>query len=279
MLEGILAGRRARTPVVLHGEHGASRFEPDQLKLRRTLVQSLLARAATSIVPVNESIRDRICDVWRLSPEHCTVIRNGVDTVRFSPHAEALRNPVVVGSISRLEAIKNFPCLIRAVHRLNTGAVTPRYRLVIVGEGSEREGLERLVAALGASEYVEFPGATDNPAEWYPRFDIYVNCSFSEGMSNTVLEAMACGLPVVATDVAGHRDWLVDRKNALFFASDTENELAAAIDKLGTDDSLRADMKAGNRQRVCNDFSQDRFIADYVQLYRRLLAARGLAWD
>ena len=278
MLEGIVAGRLARTPVILHGEHGASRFEPAQLQLKRTIAQSVLARFASVIVPVNDSIRDRLCEVWRLSPQRCSIIRNGVDTQRFVPGSEGLRSPIVVGSISRLEKIKNFSCLIRAIHRLNAAFETPRYRLVIVGEGAERGNLERLVFELNAGAYVALPGATDNPAEWYPRFDIYVNSSFSEGMSNTVLESMACGLPVVATDVAGHRDWLEPSTNAVFFKSDDDESLASALAEIASDAKRAQEMGRRNRSRVCEEFSQDRFIEDYVRLYRRSLEARGLYW-
>ncbi|MGE0486815.1 MAG: glycosyltransferase [Gammaproteobacteria bacterium] len=279
MLEGIVAGRLARVPVVVHGEHGASRFEPAQLQWKRTLVQAALARAADSIIPVNESIRDRIADVWKLPPARCTVIRNGVDTARFLPGPEALREPIVIGSISRLERIKNFPCLVRAVHRLNRDAGRVRYRLVIVGEGQERAGLEQLVAELGAGAYIEMPGATDEPEQWYPRFDLYVNCSFSEGMSNTVLEAMACGLPVVATAVAGHQDWLAADGNALFFASDDDADLARCLATLADDDTARNAMRSRNRRRVEAEFSQNRFIERYVEHYRALLQRRGLRWN
>lgn len=276
MLEGIVAGRLARVPVVVHGEHGASRFEPAQLQWKRTVVQALLARAADSIIPVNESIRDRITEVWKLPPNRCTVIRNGVDTERFRPGPDTLRDPIVIGSISRLERIKNFPCLVRAVHRLNQDAGRVRYRLVIVGDGQERGALEKLVAELGAGGYVDLPGATDAPETWYPQFDIYVNCSFSEGMSNTVLEAMACGLPVVATAVAGHQDWLAAGGNALFFVSDDEADLARHLAQVADNVDLRVTMRSRNRRRVEEKFSQDQFINRYVEHYRALLRCKEI---
>lgn len=276
MLEGVVAGRLAKVPVVVHGEHGASRFEPDQLRWRRTLTQALLARMTDAIIPVNESIRDRIVELWHLPPARCTVIRNGVDTERFRPVQREPGRPFVVGSLSRLEHIKNFPCLIRAVHALNTrdpGA----YRLVIVGEGSERPALEHLVGELGAGDYVELPGATNTPEDWYQHFDAYVNCSFSEGMSNTVLEAMACGLPVVATDCAGHRDWLTEGENALFFVNDNPDSLAQCIGQLQSKSALAETIGRANRAHVEAGFSQARFIDAYASLYSGLLPEDGPA--
>lgn len=279
MLEGIVAGRLARVPAVVHGEHGASRFEPAALRWQRTAAQRLLARAADALVPVNESIRDRLCEVWRLPAQRCTVIRNGVDTERYRPAtARAAESAFVIGSISRLEAIKNFPCLVRAVHALNAGSrpgARP-YRLVIVGEGSERRALESLVAQLDAADYVSLPGAADDPENWYPRFDAYVNCSFSEGMSNTVLEAMACGLPVVATDVAGHRDWLRIGDNALFFRSDDHRDLARQFTWLAANRAQAEHMGMRNRRRVLAEYSEDRFIEAYCALYHRVLSSRGI---
>lgn len=273
MLEGIVCARLARVPVAVHGEHGASRFLPEQLRWRRTVVQRLLARAADRIVPVNEPIADRVREVWGLGPAALTVIQNGVDIAKFAAADAPPRDEIVVGSISRLESIKNFPCLVHAVTLLNRDPGNARYRLVIVGAGSELERLQSLVKELGASDFVEFPGATDSPEAWYGKFDIYVNCSFSEGMSNTVLEAMACGLPVVASDVAGHRTWLDEGENAVFFPSDDAAALAAALGSL--DAPARHRMGTKNRAKVVDSYSQATFIAAYRRLYSELLAAKG----
>lgn len=276
MLEGILCARLAHVPVAVHGEHGASRFLPEQLRWRRTVVQRLLARMADRIVPVNEPIAGRVRDVWGLGKRAITVIENGVDIVKFAPIDAPHRDEIVIGSISRLEPIKNFPCLVRAVALLNREPEAPRYRLIIVGAGSELERLIALAQELGATDFVEFPGATDTPEDWYGKFDIYVNCSFSEGMSNTVLEAMACGLPVVASDVAGHRTWLDEGENAVFFSSDDPAALAAALASL--DAPARHRIGSANRTKVVNDYSQATFIAAYRRLYTELLAARGLRY-
>ncbi len=273
MLEGIVCARLAHVPVAVHGEHGASRFLPEQLRWRRTLVQRLLARAADRIVPVNDPIARRVREVWGLGDNAITVIQNGVDVAKFAPTEARRGEEIVIGSISRLEPIKNFPCLVRAVALLNREYGTPRYRLVIVGAGSELERLDALARELGATDFIEFPGATDAPEDWYGKFDIYVNCSFSEGMSNTVLEAMACGLPVVASDVAGHRTWLDEGENAVFFPSDEPAALATALASL--DEPARRRIGATNRTKVVDRYSQATFIAAYRRLYTELLAARG----
>ena len=270
MLEGIVAGRLARTPVVVHGEHGASRFAPDQLSWKRVLAQRVLARLAHAIIPVNENIRDRIVDVWKLPAERCTVIRNGVDTEKFAPKPRPRKKAFVVGSVSRLERIKNFPCLIKAVHALNQYPKGRQYELIIVGEGSERNSLEKLIRDLGAASYVQLPGGSDSPEEWYSQFDAYVNCSYSEGMSNTVLEAMACGLPVVVSDVAGHREWIPETSTSLFFTSDSVVELCDALSTISLNETEQQAGAWNNRHLVEDKFSNVSFLKFYRDLYCRL---------
>lgn len=282
MLEGTLAAKLARTPVCVHGEHGAKRFEPAELVWRRTFTQKLLCRISDHIIPVNDSINERLQEVWGINANHLTTIRNGVNTNKFRPldqnHNQA-DNIIRVGSISRLDPVKNFPCLIRAIARLNENASDIKYHLTIVGDGNQKDELQTLCKSLNIEKDVSFPGATDNAAEWYPKFDIYVNSSFSEGMSNTVLEAMACGLPVVATDVAGHRDWLVEDDNALFFISDDPEDLASKLASYALDTRRRQQVGEVNRMYIEKHFSQNQFIESYQALYRKLLAKKGYHFD
>lgn len=282
MLEGTLAAKLARTPVCVHGEHGAKRFEPSELVWRRTATQKLLCRISDQIIPVNDAINERLQEVWGLNQNRLTTIRNGVDTEKFSPASNNQTSSdglVHIGSVSRLDPVKNFPCLIRAVALLNRGTGPNKYHLTIVGDGAQKNELLALCQSLGISEQVSFPGATDNAAEWYPRFDIYVNSSFSEGMSNTVLEAMACGLPVVVTDVAGHRDWLVENDNALFFSSDNEADLASKLSEFAEDKQRRGQVGERNRSYIENHFSQHLFIERYQALYTKLLRKKGYLFD
>ena len=282
MLEGALAGRLARTPVCVHGEHGAKRFEQAELVWRRTMTQRVLCRLHDHIIPVNDAINQRLQELWWLPPHRLTTIRNGVNTEKFRPADERTPNgdaPIHVGSVSRLDPVKNFPCLMRAVALLNERAGRQKYRLTIVGEGEQRSDLEALRSQLKADDFIALPGATDCAESWYPKFDIYVNSSFSEGMSNTVLEAMSCGLPIVGTDVAGHRDWLREDEHALFFKNDVHETLAQKISAFGDSPEKRATVAATNRHYVEAEFSQHQFIERYQALYQRLLARKGFSFD
>lgn len=277
MLEGIVGARIARVPIAVHGEHGASRFEPDQLRWRRTVAQRVLSRMADRIIPVNEAIAARIRDVWRLDGGSITTIGNGVDIQRFAPAKQAAGGDIVIGSISRLDPIKNFPCLIKATALLNARQDDKKYRLIIVGGGGEYDPLSRLIDDLNAGDFVELAGPTESPQDWYPKFDLYVNCSFSEGMSNTVLEAMACGLPVVAADVAGHREWLVENENAVFFRSDDPPALASVVRSL--EPQARTSMGIANREKVVEFYNQQGFVRNYCRLYEKLLHRKGVSFS
>ncbi len=277
MLEGAMSAQIANTPITVHGEHGASRFAPEQLRWRRTITQRFLSKFIDHFIPVNEAIAHRIQDLWALDDESITPIPNGVDINRYSPTPHAATNEIVIGSISRLDPIKNFPCLIRAVALLNAQQAENSYRLIIVGGGKEHEPLSNLIKELNAQSFIELVGPTENPEDWYSTFDIYVNCSTSEGMSNTVLEAMACGLPVVASDVAGHREWLVEHENAVFFQSDDVTALKNAIGTL--DGQTRASMGITNREKVTQFYNQQQFVNRYRQLYQRLLDLKRLSFQ
>ena len=282
MLEGTLAGRLAKTPVCVHGEHGAKRFEPGELVWRRTMTQRVLCRFSDHIIPVNDAINARLRELWWLPGNRLTTIRNGVDTVKFHPAKDDTRDDsttIHIGSVSRLDPVKNFPCLMRAVALLNDRSDKTKYRLTIVGGGDQLSTLEALRDQLDANDFIDFPGPTDAAETWYPQFDIYVNSSFSEGMSNTVLEAMACGLPIVATDVAGHRDWLREGEHALFFRNDDYENLAEKLACFGEDVNRRRAVCSTNRRYIENEFSQAQFIQRYQAIYKNLLAKKGLAFD
>ena len=109
---------------------------------------------------------------------------------------------------------------------------------------------------------------------WYPKFDLFLNASVYEGMCNTLLEAMACGLPLIASRVPGNQAWLRDGVDARFFASGDADALAATLAAFRSDASERTAMGARNRARAEAGFDNRGFIASYIGFYDRLLAAR-----
>ena len=277
MFYGVLGGRLAGVPVVLHGEHGLNDIDRAGISGKRELLAAGLARMATRIVAVNESISLDIRRRWRLGESHVVCMPNGVDLARFgpSPELKSADEAFVFGTVARFDGVKNLSCLLRAFERLHLSDPNLKVRLVLVGNGPLWQTLRNQAAQGRAAEHIHFAGETTDPQHWYRQFDAFVNTSFSEGMSNSILEAMACGVSVVASDISGNRCWLRQDENALFFASDDDQALADCLRQLATDPRLVRRMGGNNLRRVRDEFDNLGFLDRYGAMYQELLAAAG----
>lgn len=274
MLYGVVAGRMARVPVVLHGEHGLNDEDRKGVSFKRESVATFIAHMATRVVAVNEFIRSQAQERWRLPSSSVVSIPNGVDLDRFVPRPRIGResgDELVIGTVARFDPIKNLPCIIRGYDLFRKSRPQQKARLVLVGEGPLRGAMRELAAQSPYSEEIVFPGETNAPEDWYSQFDVYLNGSYSEGMSNTILEGMACGLPVVASSVPGNRAWLEECVHALFFESDNAADLARCLGVLADDRSLLARIGLANRLRVEAEYDNKKFLVRYHQLYQQLL--------
>jgi glycosyltransferase involved in cell wall biosynthesis len=274
MFYGIAAARLAGVPLIMHGEHGLNRSDLEGIPWKRLWAQRLLARLAHWIVPVNGVIAAHARGAWKLDGSRMTVIPNGVDLARFAP-APPPSGGFTIGMVGRLDAVKDIGCALRALAVLMEKGRGDGIRLVLVGEGPARAELEAEAARLGVAGQVDYAGARPDVETWYGRFHLYLNTSVYEGMSNTLLEAMACGLPLVVSRVPGNADWLAEGGNALFFEAGDAAGLAEAIDRLRRDGDARAGLGKRNRARVEAEFDNARFIRTYIGLYARLTGGRG----
>lgn len=278
MFYGIAAAKLARGPLAVHGEHGLNRSDLAGTPWKRLWAQRLLARWADAVVPVNGPIAAHVGAAWKLAPERLTVIPNGVDLERFRPRPAAPAGrkdgAFVLGMVGRLDDVKDIGTALKALRILSDRGEAEGLRLVLVGDGPMRAALGAEAEALGVGGRVEFAGARSDVHEWYGGFDLFLNASVYEGMCNTLLEAMACGLPLVASRVPGNQAWLRDGVDARFFAPGDAQGLADAIAALRADAGGRQAMGVRNRARAESDFDNRGFIAAYVAFYDRLLAAK-----
>jgi sugar transferase (PEP-CTERM/EpsH1 system associated) len=212
-------------------------------------------------------------------------IYNGVDTERFSPGLparpilpEGFAPPgaIVVGTLGRLDPLKNQIALVEAFVRVLARSPHSRekLRLVIVGDGDQRSEIETALAKAGISELVWLPGFRSDAAALYRAFDVFVLPSRREGISNSLLEAMATGRPVIAARVGGNPEIVPDGVAGQLVLAANPETLAAAIWNYVEHPDLRlAHGNAGRAHVVCN-FSLDSMVKKYDRVYQSLLQAR-----
>lgn len=272
---GFLGAKLAGVPAIVHSEHGRI-FDDRPLRFR---VQRLFSRHTDRIFAVTEQLKRDLVHHVRIPASRIEVLYNGVDPGRFRPAArEAQRatlglapGDLAIGSVGRLAAVKNYPLLIRALRRLDRADA----RLLLVGEGPERNALQTLVRELGLEKQVRFLGHRDDVADCLAAFDIFVLPSVSEGMSNTLLEAMGAGVAVVASDVGGNPEIVRAGVDGLLFPSGDLDALTIGLRTLAAQPATRARLAAAGRGRVLRDFSIDAMIFRYQTLYES--ACRAVA--
>lgn len=254
---------------------GARVVTVDQLPLRTTALWTLLrtrelARRVDVHVAVGMASARRVEDFYVLGRGTVTSVPNCVPDVpaalRRPTDGEPTAGPVVVGSVGRLDAMKGYDVLLRAAARL------PDVRVVLVGEGGERAGLDKLGAELGIADRVELVGWQAQPRRWLPAFDVFVLPSRSEGFPLAIVEAMLAGLPVVGTRVGSVAEAVVAGETGLLVDKDDVPALTAALGRLVGDPALRAAMGARGRKRAARSFTAETMVAQYVALWRQVLA-------
>ena len=217
---------------------------------------------ADRVTALSEQDRDQQLALGLAPPERFVVVRNGIDVGRFGRPAEPREGPPVIGAVGRFTAEKGHAVLIEAVARLGRPA-----RLELVGYGDLEAELRGRAAPLGGA--CRFRGALD-AAEVLAGFDVFVQPSLYESQGIAILEAMAAGRPVVATDVGGVRDAVEPGVTGLLVPPGNADALAGAIRRLLEDPAGAAAMGARGRERVRERFSADRMVADYARLYREV---------
>jgi len=168
--------------------------------------------------------------------------------------------------------VKDQAGLLKAFSQL---AEDPRALLLIVGDGPCRKDLEATVDALGLGRRVRLLGERNDVAAVLSAMDVFVLCSVGEGMSNTILEAMATGLPVVATRVGGNPELVTDGNTGFLVEARSPDALAASLRRYLEDPTLLAEHGRAARDHIEAEFSMERMVGGYERLYRRLLEQRA----
>lgn len=286
-LDAMLPARLAGVPVRVQGEHGRDMHDLDGSNHRQRWLRRLNRPFTTHYSTVSRDLAQYLQDAVGIAPERVTQIYNGVDSTVFHPAAGG-REPLpgvprsetgrfIVGTVGRLATVKDQTSLIQACATLMRDPVwqAADLLLVIVGDGPLRDELSRVAVQQGIQDRVVFAGARSNVDEWFRAMDLFVLPSLAEGISNTVLEAMASGLPVVATDVGGNADLLENERTGFIVPPGKPDAIAACIGRyLTTPELVRLHGKAA-RERVERLFSISSMVEGYTALYDLLLQRSG----
>ena len=273
-IDAILGARLAGVRVVIHGEHGREAGDPDGRNARRRQVRRLLSPFVTEFVTVSRDLARWLVEDVRVPARKVSTIYNGVDTQRYvggdrADARQALGIPVdwtVAGTVGRLDPVKDQACLIRAFAR---AAGEAKSVLVIVGDGPCREQLATLVKELAIGDRVRLLGERNDIPLILRALDVFVLSSIGEGISNAILEAMAAGLPVIATRVGGNVELVRDAFTGRLIEPRRPEALAEALSAYFDDPVLARAHGAAGRERVATDFGLDRMLAEYMSLYRK----------
>lgn len=254
---------------VIFTEHGRLSDSPPSPKRRAANV--ILSRVPHQVVAVSTDLKRHLI-AEGFPAAKVSVVYNGIDVGPMPDRNQRAcvrrklavsDETLVIGTIARLDPVKDLATLIHA-----TAAVAHEIpvTLIVIGDGSERARLECLTARLRSEPYVRFLGHRDDAREWLAGCDVYANSSIHEGVSLTILEAMAAGLPVVATRVGGTPEIIDDSCGRLVVPRDPA-ALAAALGELATQPALRSQLGCAARQRVERRFTLDRMVREYRDAY------------
>lgn len=279
-IDAIAGARLAGVRAVVHGEHGREEADPRGLDRRRNRIRRALALMVDRFVTVSDDLHRWMVETVRIPPRKIRTIHNGVDTQRFSDQErDAARRALgvdegarVIGTVGRLDPVKDQATLIRAFAGI--AAAHPEAVLVIVGAGPCRPALDTLAADLRLDRQIRMLGEREDVARLLGGFDVFVLPSVAEGISNTILEAMATGLPVVATRVGGNPELVEDGANGRLVPARDPGALAKALDDYLADPLLRALHGKASRQRAVTQFDLSAMVDAYRELYVSLARSK-----
>src|SRR6266850_733175 len=283
-LEATLPAALAGVPVRIHGEHGRDIDDLDGANTRRQILRRLYKPFVHQYIALSQDLASYLQDRIGVPPARVAQIYNGVDSTLFHPAGErrdAVPHPdfsgpghFVIGTVGRMQDVKDPLTLARAFVRLMRAmpGAQQRLRLVMVGDGPLRERARMLLAEAGVEEYAWLPGERNDVARMMRSFDLFVLPSLAEGISNTILEAMATGLPVLATAVGGNPELIQAGVTGTLVPRDDPESMARAMRAYAESAELCRRHGIEARRTIERRFSMETMVDAYMTIYDTLLA-------
>lgn len=283
LLPAAFAGIRGR----VHGEHGRDVYDLDGLNFKYNLLRRVIRPLVHRYIAVSTELAEWLVHTVGVRPDRVSRICNGVDIERFHPRTEprcdfgpkgfACPTSIVLGTVGRMEAVKDPLTLVRAfLHLVSADAnLRERVRLTVVGDGALRHEAQQLVSAAGAQSLVWFAGERNDIPEIMRGLDIFALPSLREGISNTILEAMASGLPVIATRVGGNPELVEHGRTGTLVPPADPKAMAEAIRIYLRDPEKSVQHGHASRRRAEAKFSIESMVNGYMAVYDAVLKRKG----
>ena len=289
-VDAAFAARLAGVGHIVHGEHGREHSDPNGINWKRNQIRRAVGAFVDRYVIVCRFFREWLASACKVRDEKIVYIPNGVDTESFHPlngalpagsgttvdtrERQKLRKRIgvpdvlLVGIVGRLDPVKDIATVMRAFQQLQP--TVPPAKLVVVGDGPLRVELEGLAQRLRLESSVIWLGERRDIPEVLRCLDIFVQNSVFEGMSNTILEAMASGLPIVATATGGNPELVEPNQNGTLVPVGKSEDLAASLRQYLIDERLRLDHGSESRKRATEEFDLSLMVSRYAELYESL---------
>lgn len=286
-LDALLPAFAAGVRIRIHGEHGRNVDDPLGKNAKHRLLRRLHAPLVSRFIALSNETRDYLIDGVGVRADRIDQIYNGVDVTRFTPASDRVAarrdagvpfaaDDFVFGFVGRLDPVKNPMLLIDAFTDLLANATSSgrQPKLAIIGDGPMFDDLSRAIAEKGIDKQCWLAGARNDIPEIMRGFDVFVLPSLVEGVSNTILEAMASGVPVVATNVGGNAELIDVPYCGYVVESESSDAISRSMSKYLEDRSLCLKHAEHARGRAVARFSLDAMIDSYRELYESMYDAR-----
>ncbi|WP_227498926.1 glycosyltransferase family 4 protein [Marinobacter sp. ELB17] len=256
---------------VVFTEHG--RFYPDRHRYKAMLINPLIALLTSAVVAISSATKDALVRYEFIPRKKIQVIYNGIsplnrnalETQKVRDRLGIPQDAFVVGTVSRLDPVKNQSMMLRAFKEFFEHC--PGSYLLMVGDGPDKEKLIRLSADLGISERTIFTGFINNPVNELSAIDVFLLSSLTEGTSMTLLEAMSLGIPSVVTDVGGNPEIVNHNVTGLVTKSNEKSEFASAITEIYKCRNKRKEISIAALEQFHDKFTRKKFVSDYLSIY------------
>ena len=267
VLHMMISCKLCSIPTCIYTVHNEAKLLFGNSKIKKMLYQFAFSFFDFIPVAICPTVKKTILDEFKICSDKIPIVRNGVDIEKFCPcETKNNKNTIRIISVGTLYWIKNQELAINAICNLHRKGFN--ISLGIVGDGVDREKLDKMITDNKAEEYIRIYGRKKNVEDYLREADIYVSTSRTEGLPLSILEAMACGLPIVATKAGGVVDIVSNNINGYVVQNDNLTELEAALEELVKSETKRIEYGKESR-RISEEWSLEACVKGYEELYER----------